>query len=116
MSDSSKNKATTISQVTPRGLEFADRLEHLLQLPLDCSEHVESWNLACSGLRNWIDAHFTDLPLGVPHHLYHYFSDADIRAKEPGYRTNQENDVRLFIRHLRGEPEPERKGAWWRFW
>jgi hypothetical protein len=67
-------------------------------------------------LTDWIDAHFTELPLGVPHHLYHYFSDSDIRAKETGYRTNQESDVRLFIRQLRGESLPEPKRAWWHFW
>ena len=103
-------------QATPRALEFADRLEHLLHLPLDGLDNVDSWYSASDELSDWIDTHFAELPLIVPHHLFHYFSDADIRAKEPGYRVEQERDVRLFIRQLRGEPLPERKRAWWRFW
>jgi hypothetical protein len=110
------NETQTTPQVTPCGLELADRLEHLLQLPLDRADHIEQWYAASGELTDWIDAHFTELSHGVPHHLSHYFSDADIRAKEPGYRTNQEDAVRLYIRQLRGEPLPERKRAWWCFW
>ena len=110
------NEAATSPQVTTRGLEFADRLERLLQLPLDHADHVAPWYVARGELTDWIDAHFSELPFGVPHHLYHYFDDADIRAKEPGYRTDQEDAVRLVIRQLRGEPLPEPKRAWWHFW
>ncbi len=103
-------------QTTPRGLEFAERLELLLRLPLDRADDVERWTAASDEVSAWIDAHFGELPLGVPHHLFHYFNDADIQVKEPGYRADQESEVRLFIKQLRGESLPDRKRVWWRFW
>jgi hypothetical protein len=110
------NEAATSSQITPRGLEFADRLERLLQLPLDSATDVESWQEACGELREWIDANFSELPLRLPQYLMFYFHDPDIRAKEPKYRNHQEQQVRRFIRQLRGEEPPDIKRPWWRFW
>ena len=110
------NEASTSPQVTPCGLELAERLERLVQLPLDRTDDVGPWTAASDEVSDWIEAHQSEIPLSVPHHLLHYFNDADIRAKDSGYRTSQEDAVRLFIRQLRGEPLPERKSAWWRFW
>ncbi len=110
------NEVAVSPQVTSRGLELAERLERHFQLPLDQPEHIERWDTACGELSDWIDTNFPEIPPDVLHHLEHYFTDSDIHAKEPGYRTDQENELRLFIRQLRGGPLPERKRAWWRFW
>jgi hypothetical protein len=93
-------------------LELADRLTGLLQLPLDSSADVDPWMDACDEVQTWLDAN----ALEVPHHLWHYFADPDIRAKDPSYRAYQEEAVRRFIRQLRGEEPLETKRPWWRFW
>lgn len=110
------NEAATNPQVTPRGLELADRLEHLLQLPLDYPDHVEPWTAASEEVSTWIETHFSELPLSLPQYLMFYFHDPDIRAKEPAYRNHQDQQVRRFIKQLRGEEPPETKRPWWRFW
>jgi hypothetical protein len=97
-------------------LELAARLEELLRLPLDRTSNVEPWDARCDDLRAWINANAAELPLGLPTYLMFYFHDADIRAKEPEYRTHQEQQVRRFIRQLRGEEPPDIRRPWWRFW
>ena len=110
------NEAATGSQVTPHGLELAVRLDHLLQLPLDRPEHAKPWSDACDEVSTWIDSHLSELPLSLPQYLTYYFHDPDIRATEPEYRNHQEQQVRRFVRQLRGEEPPDIKRPWWRFW
>ena len=110
------NNATTNLKVTPTGLELANRLERLLQLPLDAPSAVEPWTDACDEVQSWLDAHAHELPFKLPQHLMFYFHDLDIRAKEPDYKARQEQAVRRLIRQLRGEESPDIKRPWWRLW
>ena len=102
--------------VTTRGLEFADRLENLISLPFECPEEVESWEVAAGELDSWIMEHFDELPLGVPHYLYHYFIDTDIRFEDASYRLYQEELIERFIRQLRGEQLSKSKRRSWHLW
>ena len=110
------NSTESNSQVTLSGLEFADRLERLLQLPLDAQSDVDLWTDACGEVQTWLNAHAHELPFEMPVHLMFYFHDPDIRAKEPSYKAHQETAVRRIIRQLRGEELPDNKRPWWRFW
>lgn len=101
--------------MTPRGLELADRLERLLELPLETPSDVELWTDACSNVQAWLSAHVRELPFEPPSHLMFYFHDADIRAREPDYRAHQEQTVRRFIRQLCGNEPPDIKRPLWDF-
>lgn len=103
-------------QVTPSGLELAERLARLLELPLGAPSDVDPWIDACGEVQSWLYAHTHQLPFKTPTHLMFYFHDPDIRAKEPDYKTHQEKAVRRLIRQLRGEEPPDIKRPWWRFW
>jgi hypothetical protein len=110
------NDTATNPQVTPSGLELADRLERLLQLPLGGPSHIQPWTDACAEVQSWLGTHAHELPFELPHHLVFYFHDPDIRAKEPGYKASQEQGIRRLIKQLRGEEPPDIKRPWWRFW
>ena len=110
------NDTETNPQVTPSGLELAERLERLLELPLDGPPDVDPWTDACGEVQSWLDAHAHQLPFEMPTHLMFYFHDPDIRAKEPDYKAKQEKAVRRLIRQLRGDEPPDIKRPWWRFW
>ena len=110
------NNTKTNPQVTLSGLELADRLERLLQLPLGGPPDVDTWTDACREVQSWLDVHTHELPFEMPAHLMFYFHDPDIRAKEPGYKTHQEKAVRRLIRQLLGEVPPDISRPWWRFW
>lgn len=106
----------TNPRVTPSGLELADRLERLLQLPLDGSSGVQPWASACGAVQAWLNAHADDMPFELPQHLMFYFHDPDIRAKEAEYKAGQEQAIRRLVRQLRGEELPDIKRPWWRLW
>ena len=83
--------------------ELAGLLDHLLGLPLGSQDEVNAWYAKATSAEEFLDTHWPDLKVPIPHDLYHFFSDADIRAKEPGYRASQEDDVRSFIALLRSK-------------
>jgi|JI6StandDraft_1071083.scaffolds.fasta_scaffold119303_2 hypothetical protein len=82
-------------------LNLANQLESLLARPLECEADIEPWRDNASQVEAYIGEHWSRLEVEAPHHLYHYFSDADIRVKEPEYRQDQEDAVREFIAELR---------------
>lgn len=100
----------------PSAFELADRLEHLLQLPLTGPADVEPWTDTCIETQTWLNAHADKLPFEMPKFLMFYFHDPDIRAKEPEYKAHQERDIQRLIRQLRGEEAPPPRLPWWHFW
>ena len=95
--------------------EVADRLEGLLQMPLNDDSDVGPWIDACFEVQAWIAAHAGELP-SLPAELMFYFHDPDIRVKDSEYKATQELAVLRFIEHLRGGKQPEVTRPWWRFW
>lgn len=83
--------------------ELADLLDHLLNLPLGSQDEVEEWYETASSAEEFLETHWSDLTVPIPHDIYHFFSDADIRAKESGYRVSQEDEVRRLIALLRSK-------------
>jgi hypothetical protein len=80
---------------------FADELERLLTLPLQPKEALQSWY---EGARNLQKAMRQHPEVEIPHEIWHFFSDADIRSRphEVEYRGMQERIVRKLIAQLRG--------------
>ena len=63
-------------------------------------------------LNQWYDQaqHLIDGPLkviGVPHFLWHYLSDADIRMKDDEYAEMQNDRVKTLLQHLRSGTMPD---------
>jgi hypothetical protein len=77
----------------------ADGLEHLVQLPLTSAEDLEVWENVCDAFQKELETRFPELEL--EHHIWHFFSDSDIRLKESGYRDSQHRAVLDYIRRLR---------------
>jgi hypothetical protein len=90
-SDSSTDKAAA---------EFvAAWLERLVALPLDTSEDEERWGSECASFQTALEARFPAFEL--EHHVWHFFTDTDIRRKEAGYRQRQHEAIVDYIRRLR---------------
>jgi hypothetical protein len=83
---------------------FADELERLLGLPLQPKEAQRQWYEEARNLQK-VMQQYPDVE--IPHEIWHFFSDADIRSKprELEYRDAQEQIVRDFIRSLRGQKD-----------
>ena len=79
---------------------FAAELERLLTLPLQPKEALKSWYEEARNLQEAMRQH---PEVEIPHEIWHFFSDADIRSKpnESEYRAMQERIVREFIAQLR---------------
>jgi hypothetical protein len=79
--------------------EFADRLQHLMSLPLESAADVTHWDAQ----RFLVEESFKDtLPeLLVTAEIAHFFDDADIRAKDHSYRDFQHDLIRRRIADLR---------------
>jgi hypothetical protein len=84
------------------GQQFlADELERLLTLPLEPKGALKSWYEEARNLQKAMRLH---PEVEIPHEIWHFFADADIRSKphEVEYRGMQERIVRELIAQLRG--------------
>jgi hypothetical protein len=81
------------------GFQFlAQQLERLLALPLDSKSDVERWHDEADA----VQASLSRFPgLEFPHHIWHYFADADIRQRDLEYRESQEKEIRDYIVEIR---------------
>ncbi|GHH00864.1 hypothetical protein [Comamonas sp. JC664] len=75
--------------------ELARDLQHLLGLPAHTKEEQGRWYAEAQTVQDRIKA--SEKLLCLPHSLWHFFSDADIRAKEPDIRDAQFKQVRAHI-------------------
>jgi hypothetical protein len=75
--------------------ELAHDLRRLLDLPAQTKAEQARWYKEAQGVQDRIKAS-TDLG-GMPHSLWHFFADADVRAKVPAIRDAQVEQVRKHI-------------------
>jgi len=80
---------------------LADQIEPITKLPLETPEDEDAWLAATRAVMRRLSARLSDVASVVPHHLYHYFDDADIHRKSPSYRAAQERRILEFIQQLR---------------
>ena len=77
---------------------LAEQLEPLLSLPLDTKADVVPWYSEADAVQAACDR----FPVfEFPHHIWHYFADADIRQRDSEYRQSQEKEIRDYIAEMR---------------
>ncbi|NLB56630.1 MAG: hypothetical protein GX811_12880 [Lentisphaerae bacterium] len=83
----------------PSLIALSKELRILHEMPISSKEERDNWYLAAQSLQDRIRKDWTDIEASLPHELYHYFSDADIRATDEGYRRYLEELLRdlLFL-------------------
>jgi len=80
---------------------LAQQLERLLTLSLDTKEDVERWTEEARATQDGFDGFPA---FEFPHHIWHYFIDADIRQRDLEYREHQEKQIRDYIAEIRSTP------------
>ena len=71
--------------------------------PVSNQAQLDEWYAAARRLKEWISAH-PELSDAVPHFVWHFLSDADIRLKDPLYAADQTRQVMDIVHALeRGE-------------
>ena len=84
------------------GTQFlVTELERLLNFPLDSKSQVEAWYVESERVQRELPERFPDLE--YPHEVWHFLADADIRARDAGYRQYQEKIMTDYIRRVRDE-------------
>ena len=92
--------ASTDSSTDKIAAEFvAAQLERLISFPLDTIEDAELWDTECARFQRALETQFPKFE--VEHHVWHFFTDSDIRRKNAGYRQRQHQAVADYIRRLR---------------
>ena len=76
-------------------------LERLLSLPLDSKSQIEVWYAESERVQRELPERYPDLE--YPHEVWHFLADADIRARDVGYRQYQEKIMTDYIRRARDE-------------
>lgn len=84
------------------GTQFlVTELERLLSLPLDSKSQIEAWYAESERVQRELPERYPDLE--YPHEVWHFLADADIRARDAGYRQYQEKIMADYIRRARDE-------------
>jgi hypothetical protein len=78
---------------------LADELERLLASEPVKKEQLERWHNDAANVVAFIQTN--ESLKEVPHFLWHYFSDADIRLEGGEYATIQRERLQLVIKRLR---------------
>jgi hypothetical protein len=77
--------------------EFSRKLRELANRPVRTQHELDDWQAAARDLEASISG---DLPDRIPHFVWHYLADADIRFREEGYRLDQEQQLEATLREL----------------
>ena len=76
-------------------------LERLLSLPLGSKSELEAWYAESERVQSELTGRYKDLD--YPHEVWHFLADADIRARDAGYRQYQDKIMTDYIRRVRDE-------------
>jgi hypothetical protein len=82
--------------------EVAQRLRRLAALSHAATGELETWYAAVKEFKDWLSAKPTRLVDQVPHFVWHYLDDADIRSKDEVYRRDQERKLAAVLARLEG--------------
>ncbi len=77
---------------------FAPALQRLMALPLTNDAELEAWYEESAKLETVMAQKFPELEF--PHEVRHFIIDADIRAKDDGYRNRQHRIIAGYIEDL----------------
>jgi hypothetical protein len=96
-----KKKSIDVGR-TPEAARFlADALEHLMGLPLSTAEDIERWHAERDRVQAALKQNFPQFEFY--HEVWHFFADADIRARDSGYLAHQHRLMLDYVRLLRDD-------------
>ena len=88
---------------SPEAADYlATQLERLMALPLTTPADVERWYEESGIVEKTLEQRFPHFE--PEHEVSHFFSDADIRSRESGYRDRQHRIMSEYVQFLRNEP------------
>lgn len=77
--------------------DFAQRVRDLARQPVRTPEELARWQAAAAQLRMAVTPVVADQ---VPHLVWHYLDDADIRFRDDQYRQNQEQELEAALQGI----------------
>ena len=85
---------------SPEAAQYlASELERLMQLPLTNPVEVKGWYDECHRVQDTLKKQF---PTFEPYHeVWHFWTDAEIRSRDAGYRDYQHRLMSEYVHHLR---------------
>lgn len=92
--------------LTPRAQLFRSLsydIRVLNQRPIATEEERALWYAEVQQLRAKLYSTYKEIYDALPHELEHYLDDADIRAKDAGYRVRQEKFMVEFLEFISAE-------------
>ena len=81
---------------------LASQLERLMALPLDTKSDLEHWNAERNKVEQTLEDRFPSFE--PSDNFWHFMADADIRARDSGYRDYQHRLISDYVTNLRNEP------------
>lgn len=81
---------------------LATEIERLMALPLSCKADVDHWYSECGKAQRVLIKKFPEFEFY--HEVWHFFADADIRARDDSYCDRQHGLMSDYITRLRNEP------------
>lgn len=76
---------------------FCRQLRELAQRELNTAADLKEWHAAARELEASLSA---DLADRVPHFVWHYLADVDIRFRDEVYREDQEQRLKVALKEL----------------
>jgi hypothetical protein len=80
--------------------EIAQRLRKLSRLPLARPDDLDDWYAAATEFRAWLSSAPARVADGLPHSVWHYLQDADIRVRDAIYRDQQNLELAAVLESL----------------
>jgi len=84
---------------------FGNLLESLINIEIRNSSDLADWYAKAQVIKNMATSN-ADLSNVVPHFVWHYLSDADIRLKDEEYAKIQNKDILDTIKLLKNGQAP----------
>jgi hypothetical protein len=82
--------------------EIAGRLRELAPISPTNAGELQAWYAAAKEFEDWLRAKPAHLLDQVPHFIWHYLADADIRSRDEAYRRHQERELAVVLAQLDG--------------
>lgn len=83
-----------------------DELRALDAMPIASKADRDKWYDRAAEVEAKLGSVYASISESLPHELWHYLSDADIRAKEPSYAENQKRDLLGLLDTSRASEQP----------
>jgi hypothetical protein len=79
---------------------IAAELRVLSTMPLDSENDMDACCTQADQLQHQLEMEYKELTATLPHFVWHYLSDADIRFKDKRYKQNQDAEIASIIQEL----------------